>query len=468
MKEQRFKFIITRDDYEAFRGGSWPNYDNFIKGVKAKDPEIQKEIDDFISMMKNDGVKFPINTKTACQSKWTWSTIYLNQLSTASCHRVDPIPFDIDDFDNFHNIPKKLDDRKLMLKGEWPTGGCEYCKNIEDVGGFSDRMHNLEIRDLTPPELENSETLDEIAVTPRIVEIFAQNTCNFACTYCNSNLSSKIENENKKFGNFQVNGVKIPVTNVPQAADEYFNKFLHWLDKNIKILKRLHLLGGETLIQHKLLSSVLKIIEDNPNPDLELCIFSNMNAPDKAWNLYIPWIKNLAEQDYIKRFDLTASIDCWGDEAEYARYGLNLKKFEERFAWAAAQNPDWLKLNVNQTVTCLTVRTMADLIDKVSQYSKNKHIGHYFQFYTGPQMFQHPKTYAYNFWEKDFENIFKAMPRKTEEQKEAIPRMAGLQKYLQSFKKHDREGINKLKILLDELDRRRKTNWRNVFPYLDI
>ena len=114
------------------------------------------------------------------------------------------------------------------------------------------------------------------------------------------------------------------------------------------------------------------------------------------------------------------------------------------------------------------MRTMADLIDKVSEYSKNRHIGHYFQFYTGPQMFQHPKTYAYDFWEKDFENIFKAMPTKTEEQEEAIPRMVGMQKYLQSFKKHDREGIENLKILLDELDRRRNTNWKTVFPYLDI
>jgi len=468
MKTQKFRNIINEEDYATFKGGSWPEYEDFIAGEKAVNPEIQSEIDNFVTMMTKDGVKFPINTKTACQSKWTWSTIYLNQLSTASCHRVNPIPFDIEDFDNFHNIPKKIDDRKLMLEGKWPTGGCEYCKDIEDAGGFSDRMHNLDIRDLTPPELENSITKDEVYVTPRILELFAQNTCTFSCTYCNSNLSSKIENENKKFGNFSKGGVEIPITNVPTATDEYFNRFLIWLEKNISVLKRLHLLGGETFIQHDLMNSVLKIIENNPNPNLELCVFSNMNVPDKFWNLYTNWIKDLADKKHIKRFDLTASIDCWGDEAEYARYGLNLDKFEERFAWAASEDPTWLKLNVNQTVTCLTMRTMADLIDKVSSYSKYKHIGHYFQFYTGPQMFQHPNTFAYDFWEKDFDNIFKAMPKNTEEQLEAIPRMTGMQKYLQTFTTHNREDIEKLKILLDELDRRRKTNWRNVFPYLDI
>jgi hypothetical protein len=457
---------FPQHDYIQLKGPDWPDYEDFLKGDLGQTSDIQNEITGFLEMFKKDGVKFPIRTKTSCQSKWTWSTIYLNQLSTASCHRVNPVPFSLEDFDNFHNLPKKLQDRQLMLRGEWPTGGCEYCKNIEDAGGWSDRQHNLEIRNLTPPELEIDATA--ISVTPRILEIFAQNTCNLMCTYCNSNLSSKIEQENNKFGNFDYQGVNIPVTSVPTITKEYFEKFMSWLEKNILILKRLHLLGGETLIQHELMSRVLNIIEHNPNPDLQFCIFSNLNVPNKAWDLYIPRIQDLQNRKHIQVFDLTASIDCWGEEAQYARSGLNLDKFEERFAWAAEQDESWLRLNINQTMTCLTMRTMPDLIEKLAYYARNRHIGHYFQFYTGPQMFQHPNVYAYDFWAKTFDQIFSVMPSHTNNQLEAIDRMKGIQKYLQVFTQHNIKEISKLHVYLDELDRRRGTDWRSIFPYLCI
>lgn len=457
---------VTQEEYNSLAGPDWPSYEDYINYVPAKLPEIQEEINGYTTMFLKDGIKFPIRTKTACQSKWAWSTIYLNNLATASCHRVTPIPLDINNFDNFHNLPKKLNDRQLMLNGEWPKGGCEYCMDIELAGGFSDRQHNLEIRGLTPPEVEKDLTATE--VSPRIVEIFAQNTCNLSCTYCNSNLSSKIEQENNKFGHFEKDGVIIPVTSIPSATDEVFEKFINWLNRNITTLVRLHLLGGETFIQHNLMNAVLDIIERNPNSRLELCIFSNLNVPDRIWDQYITRIKDLQQRGHIRVFDLTASIDCWGAESEYARYGLNLAKFEERMAWAAAEDESWLRLNINQTVTALTIHTMPELIEKINCYSQYRHIGHYFQYYTGPQMFQHPKIFPYNFWAKDFERINKVMLQKDKLDEDAILRMSGMQKFLQTFTEYQWTEIHKLQILLDEYDRRRKTNWREIFPYLDV
>jgi hypothetical protein len=215
------------------------------------------------------------------------------------------------------------------------------------------------------------------------------------------------------------------------------------------------------------MNSILTILENSPNPNLQLCVFSNLNVPDKYWNLYINRIKDLQHQKHIECFDLTASIDCWGPEQEYVRSGLNLRKFEERLAWASEQDA-WLRLNVNQTVTAMTVKTMPDLIDKIKYYSKIKHIGHYFQFYTGPHMFHHPKIFAWDFWKNDFEKILKTMPTNTLEQQEAVPRMQGLQSLLQQQQRHDMHAIEKLHTYLDELDRRRNTNWRELFPYLDI
>lgn len=460
------KLYVTSEDYAQWAGPDWPSYEDYLQGIPADKSEIQKEIVEFTDRYVKQGIKFPIRSATACQSKWTWSTIYLNQLSTASCHRVDPVPFELDEFDNFHNLPKKIQDRELMLQGQWPTGGCEYCQHIEDAGGFSDRMHNLDIRGLTPPELEVNSTATR--VTPRIIEIFAQNTCNLSCVYCNSYLSSKIEQENARHGPFNHNGVTIPViTKATSAASEYFERWIIWLEKNIQSLVRLHLLGGETFLQHDLMNRVLDIIEKNPNPNLQLCVFSNLTVPDRYWDLYINRIRNLQATGCIQVFDLTASIDCWGPEQEYVRSGLDLNLFEQRFSWASEQG-SWLRLNANQTVTAMTMRTMPELIRKIDHYSKNKHIGHYFQFYTGPHMFQHPQTYAYDFWADTFEQIFQAMPLKTDQQQETVLRMKGLQAHLQQHNKHNYVDIKKLHIYLDELDRRRGTDWRKLFSYLDI
>jgi len=165
-------------------------------------------------------------------------------------------------------------------------------------------------------------------------------------------------------------------------------------------------------------------------------------------------------------FDLTASIDCWGPEQEYVRSGLNLEKFEKRFAWASEQG-NWLRLNANQTITSMTIKTMPDLIAIINKYNKYRHIGQYFQFLSSME-YQHPDAFSYDFWADDFERILNVMPQDTNEQREAIPRMIGMQKQLKQITQHDYTRVSQLHTYLDELDRRRSTNWRSIFPYLDI
>jgi hypothetical protein len=407
--------------------------------------------------------RFPIKTATACNSKWTWSTIWLNRGMTSSCHRVNPIPLDPNNFSNFHNLPKKIQDRELMLKGEWPQGGCEYCQKIEAAGGHSDRQHNNDIGGYVPIELKNNPTATH--VTPRIVEIFAQNTCNFSCVYCFEDLSSQIQAENKKFGH--VNGVRhVPIVEKTQNTD-YFDQFLQWLEENIQGLMRLHLLGGETFVQHDLMEQVFDIIERKPNPDLQFNIFSNFNAPEKYWNSYTNRIKDYCASGNLGRFDLTCSIDCWGPQAEYVRHGLDLDILEQRLAWAADQSEEWLYLNVNQTVSSMTIKTMPELIEKINKYSQHRHIGHYFMFVDGTP-FQHPDIFDYTVWADDFDHILSVMNDHTVEHQEAITRMIGLQKRLQNTCKQNLNQINNLHKYLDELDRRRGTDWRSLFPYLIV
>lgn len=419
-------------------------------------------------MTNNYNDKFPIKTATACQSKWTWSTIWLNEGKSSSCHRVKSWPIPEDNFQSFHNLPQKIQDRKRMLEGLWPFAGrgCEYCKNIENAGGWSDRQHNNELGGYNPPEFKID--LTATYVTPRIVEIFAQNTCNLACIYCNENLSSRWENEIRTHGPIEhvIGGIyfKSKKTNL---SEKFYYDFLSWLEDNIQSLMRLHLLGGETFIQHRLMSDVFDIIERKPNPKLQLNIFSNFNAPKKYFYSYINRIKDYAKLKNIGRFDLTCSVDCWGPEQEYVRSGLNLEILEEFFEFVVNQSEEWLWLNVNQTMSNMTIKTMPELIEKINKYSIHRHIGHYFQFVDGFD-YQHPQIFHYEMWKDDFDLILQKMQTNNPRRQEAITRMIGHKKMLQANCKQDDKKILKLHKFLDELDRRRGTNWRPLFPYLIV
>ena len=60
------------------------------------------------------------------------------------------------------------------------------------------------------------------------------------------------------------------------------------------------------------------------------------------------------------------------------------------------------------------------------------------------------------------------MPTDTVDQQEAIPRMQGLISLLKQHTTNNMNAIKNLHTYLDELDRRRSTNWRTLFPYLNI
>jgi len=419
-------------------------------------------------MIKQDlDYYFPIKTKTACQSKWSWSTIWLDSGETSSCHRVDSLPIPIDDFGSFHNLPEKIVHREKMLKGQWPGEGCEYCKDIEDAGGFSDRMHNNDLPGYAPTELKDDPTLTH--VKPTIVEIFAKNTCNFACSYCSPGLSSRIEQE---MGSHDIHplhhaGWTKRNKDDKELINRRFEDFFKWLEENIQSLSRLQLLGGETFIQHDLMNRTIELLKRKPNPGLQLSIISNFNPPQKHFINYVDKIKYLWKQGNIDRFDLTASIDCWGPQAEYVRNGLNREEFEKNFAYIAEQSDDFIRLNVNQTVSSFTMKTMPDLIKMLNKYNKHKHIGHYAMLVDGFP-FMRPEMFKYETWEKTWDNIFLEMKNETLEQKVSIDMMSGLQRITKIAKKHNSNAIKKLYEYHDELDRRRNTHWRDLWPELVI
>ena len=404
---------------------------------------------------------FPIRTATSRQLKWNWSTLYLNSGTTASCHRTSVSDLTSENFNDFHNTPGKIQDREDMLAGRWPEKHCGYCKNIEDQGGISDRIRQLAIPDLVPPEVDSG-NLTATHVTPQIVEVFFSNFCNLGCLYCNPTLSSSIEKENKKFGEFKQDGIDLgwQVELLDRQAKDFIPLFWKWFPEGFPKVKRFHILGGEPLLQ-KEFDKLLDMIEQYPNKDCELNVVSNLMLPIDRLEHYINKVKNLVAKRKIRRFDISCSIDCWGPEQEYVRYGLDLKQWQRNFERLLKEK--WIYLNINQTVSVLTVKTMPALLKLVNEWRKEHKINQFFAGIAPGPEYMKCGIFDDSEWSKSTKEILSLMPYETEQEQLAHNYMKSI---LKDSRKTDTEQINNLIIYLNEKDKRRNTDWRKVFPWL--
>jgi len=400
---------------------------------------------------------FPIQTATACKLKWNWSTLYLNIGHTMSCHRTGTSVLTKENFKDFHNTDVKIKDRQAMLEGRWPDTSCAYCKNIEESGGTSDRMRHLSIPELVPAELYDNPT--QTHVEPVILEVFFSNACNFGCLYCDPYLSSTIDNENRKFGDFIKAGVKL--TTVEGQYRNLVQTFWEWFPEGFQKIQRFNILGGEPF-QQKDFDKLLSMIEQYPNPGCQLNVVTNLSLSKNKLETYIQQFKKLLQKRSIARVDLTISIDCWGAEQEYVRYGLDLQNWLENFEYLLEQG--WLTLNINQTISALTIKTMPALLEKLNEWRSKHKIGHWFSAVSPGPSYLKPEILGPEFVE-DSKKILALMPQNTAEDLQAYSYMQGILNYVTTSPINQIE-IENLIIFLNEKDRRRNTNWQTTFPWL--
>lgn len=443
--------------YHNIKADSWPECQH--ESDFATLPEsIQKECIEVFGYTPGQFVKqsklahrvFPIKTDTACQLKWNWSTLYLTTENTASCHRTHHHKFDTELFD-FHNTPTKIQDRQRMLKGQWPRKGCEYCRNIESAGGNSDRITNLDFPGIhAPVELDSDPTA--VHVTPRMLEVYFDNTCNLKCLYCGPYFSSLWDAENIKHG-----GVAFAKS---KNIEENKHKLFEWLKINRQHLTVFNILGGEPLFQPEL-EQCLDLFEQYPAPELKLQIFTNLNAKLSYVEKIVTRVKTLIDRDCLREFEVTASLDCWGAPQEYVRYPLDLEVWQRNFEYLVSQ--PWINLIINSTVTPLTIKTLPDLLQKINHWGKTRKIYHYQNSVNSPEylfidMFG-------DIFGKDFAAAIDLKPESTPEEIASKDYLKGIA--LQSSSNPPNvEKITQLFDFLNTIDQRRNTHWPTVFPWL--
>jgi organic radical activating enzyme len=415
--------------------------------------------------------RFPIKEGIPCQLKWTHSTIYLTEGVTASCHRAGygKIEMDGDTF-NFHNTANKIEDRIKMLNGEWPGNGCQHCKHIEQAGGNSDRTIHLEMEGTTaPPELDKD--LKAVNVTPRQLEVYWGNTCNLKCIYCAAHYSSKIHQEEKRFGAFNTDGVILDANQwrMSDRIEEATEKLFIWFETNIQHLHKLFIMGGEPFLQ-KETERIIALLETKELPDLTLCFFSNLTVDHERVKNWVQRLDRLVKEKRLDKLQIVGSLDSWGAEAEYVRNGLDLKLFQKNFEYIL--NESNTLQNINSALTATAVPGMPELVKNINQWSKIRPV--YWSMMKASTYNQGARPYLYP-------GIF---GRKINDigLKEAVDLFdVNSYGYSDSVKVNYKNYMNgiinefenrepdpfrqkQFKIYLTELDRRRGTDYKKTFP----
>lgn len=408
---------------------------------------------------------FPVKGDTACLLKWAWSTVYLGQGTSSSCHRTDQAPIPLNNFASFHNLPNKVRAREMMRRGEWPQEGCQYCQKIEEAGGVSDRLYQLQAghdQDRTPEELfEDPETNE---VVPTILEVYFNNVCNMACLYCGGHFSTKWEEETKRFGDFKHGSVHI--SNWSQKNENYeqqladFWQYLHDKDRYKKI-RYYQILGGEPFFQKEFDLSI-DFWESHPNPELTFNIITNLKVPTKKFRAYIDRFEQMVENGALKRLQITGSIDSWGPQEEYVRWGLDLQEWEDNFTYLLEK--PWVVQCVNAAISPLTIKTAPELVRKINEWNQKRPphnpINYSFMTVMAPPHMD-PAIFGAGVFEDDMDAIIAEMKDSA-----AKDHMKGIKQQISNSIRRV-ERIQDLQVYLDEIDRRRGTDWRSLFTWLD-
>lgn len=318
-----------------------------------------------------------------CSAKWLQTTLYLQNGYNHSCHHPAPhkIPIDevLEDPAALHNSKYKKLQRKKMLQGDRPTE-CSYCWKIEDLPGdhFSDRHYKTADSWAWPRKEEVSNSDWQENINPSYLEVSFSNVCNFKCSYCSSEISSKWLEEIRQHGEYETsranhsiewlkNTERFPYKN--RDYNPYVEAFWKWFPDVLPDLKVFRITGGEPLLS-KDTWKVLDYIKNNAKSPIDLAVNTNLCVDDSLIDKLIAKFEELKTLGH--HCEVYTSLESISDKAEYSRYGLNYKQWCQNIEKVLENST--LNVAIMTTINILSVTDFTDFIDLVINYRKRFNI----------------------------------------------------------------------------------------------
>ena len=300
-----------------------------------------------------------------CAAKWLQSTIHLEIGETHSCHHPVRHQVPLAELEKnptaLHNTEHKKERRRQMLQGDRPAE-CEYCWRAEDAGALSDR-HYKSAEDWARPEITRLSQLDGSEdVMPRYLEVSFSSACQLSCSYCDPAVSSSLRAEMRKHGPYPTSQRFGEMGHFAESAS-HTTAFWRWWPSLRHELRVLRLTGGEPLLSEdsfRLMESFLA----EPLPELKFSLNSNLMLSDERFQRLLTILERLKHHNALKEFHLYASIDTWGEQAEWLRHGLKLATFTRHLEKVLQETPH-IPVTLLVTFNALSVFRFKELLDYV-------------------------------------------------------------------------------------------------------
>lgn len=447
---------------------------------------------DRVERLKQKVIRINSVSPTFCTAKWLTSTTTLYNGYTHSCHHPSPHKIQVDDLQKsttaLHNTPVKIAARQDMLNGI-QTKECDYCWNIENLGSdhFSDRHYkssNIGMG-LWQRFDETVESGLGESINPSYMEVAFENTCNFKCTYCSPDVSSKWMDEIQKHGGYALkNGhvhhdlnwlksiSKFPIHHTEH--NPYITKFWEWWPELYKTLNTFRITGGEPLLSDNTWK-ILDYVIANPRPELKLSINTNMGIPNKLVAKLVDKVISLNEK--CGEIDIFTSAESTGKHAEYSRFGMDWKLYVDNVNYFLSTTN--VRLSFMTTVDIFASASFDDFIRFVCGLRKiydvnraKSRIGFSVSY------LRWPKHQQITLLSKAQKVAFASKMEAVIEEltvggfdvngnlyMEEVDQIRRLIEWMNSEEPDNNELINFVNVF-DEMDRRRGTNMLETFPHL--
>ncbi len=328
-----------------------------------------------------------------CLAKWNQVTVHLGTGMTHSCHHPSPHKIPIEEIETnpsaLHNTEFKKEQRRLMLEGKRPRE-CDYCWRVEDSHRGNDENNQIFSDRITKssefwafPDMQKIAKLPyNENVNPRYLEISFDTACNFKCMYCGPQFSSTWIGEINKFGPYMLDNGPMHdlqwLKNTGQfpmsitKPNPYVDAFWEWWPSAVKDLEVFRITGGEPLMS-KQVFRLLDYLIDNPQPQLDFAINSNLGVEPALMQKFIEKMQIIQDKKAVKTFKVYTSNEAHGKQAEYIRYGLNYDEWLKNCHRVLAEIPDSY-LTVMAAYNALSLPSfnlmMNDVIDMKWKYTQ--------------------------------------------------------------------------------------------------
>ena len=235
--------------------------------------------------------------------------------------------------------------------------------------------------------------------------------------------------------------------------------------------------GGEPMMDHNTYK-VFQYVIDHPKEDLHLNITSNMCPPDeKLKQKYFNMLQTICLQEKVEHVMQFVSVDTYGKQAEYIRHGLDYSRMMDNVDEFLERIPHRNSITFIITYNNLSVTGLGALLEEIRQLRK-KHSKDYQRVWFDIPLLRQPAWQQITLLPEAYQEIHKSnieMMQKLSGEEEGYGAFKDfeIQKMLRNlayWKKNadaSKQQKKNFYAFFNEHDRRRGTNFLNVFPEME-